>query len=128
MDRKFLDVNAIAVFLDADHVGHPYVRDAVMPGFQGAFEILINAYQLLQARWILVSQWGLDPEEVDAAVESTASLRQVTYVEGGGPTVLEASASRGSPSVRLRLLRRCLGGQCRRHASRDNGCGDPRGL
>ena len=90
MDRKFLDVNAIAVFLDSDHVGHPYVRDAVAPGLRGAFEVLLNAYQLVRARWIMVNRWGLNPIDADEAVGSIAALPSVTYVEGDGEVVLEA--------------------------------------
>lgn len=90
MDRKFLDVNAIAVFLDSDHVGHPHVRDAITPGLSGAFEVLLNAYQLLRARWIMVSRWGLSPSDADEAIGSIAALPSVTYVEGDGDVVLEA--------------------------------------
>lgn len=84
-----MDVNAAAL-LDEDHVGHPYVYDATLPGLQGAFRVLLSAYHLMQARWVLVSQWGLDSSEADAAVESLATVRSVEYAEGDGRTVARA--------------------------------------
>ncbi|MFQ5838921.1 MAG: type II toxin-antitoxin system VapC family toxin [Thermoplasmata archaeon] len=90
MERKFLDVNVVAVFLDEDHVGHSFVQEAIMPGLRGAFRVLLNSYHLLRARWVLVSQWGLDPAEADAAVESLAEIRSVAYAEGDGRVVLRA--------------------------------------
>ncbi len=52
-------------------MGHPYVYEAVAPGLQGAFQVL-HSYHLLRARWILVSQWGLNPSEADEAMASLA--------------------------------------------------------
>ena len=90
MDRKFLDVNALAVFLDESHIGHPYLRRALAPGFEGAFQILLSAHVLLRVRWVLVTQWGAPPGEADRAVAGLARLRGPTYVDGDGETVLRA--------------------------------------
>lgn len=35
MDRKFVDMNVIAVFLDESHVGHTYIPAALRPGLEG---------------------------------------------------------------------------------------------
>lgn len=90
MDRKFVDVNALAIFLDEDHVGHPYVYEAVAPGLQGAFQVLLHSYHLLRARWLLVSQWALNPSEADQAMASLAGMEAPVYVEGEGRIVLRA--------------------------------------
>ena len=90
MDRKFLDVNALAVFLDESHIGHAYLRRALGPGFEGAFQILVSAHVLLRVRWVLVTQWGTPPGEADRAVADLARLRGPTYVDGDGDTVLHA--------------------------------------
>lgn len=92
MDRKFLDVNAVAVLLDESHLGHPYVREAVLPGFRGAFQVLLNASILMRARWVLVAQWGVDPPSADDAVRDLAEAGAPVYVGGEGATVARAIA------------------------------------
>jgi len=87
VDRKFLDVNAIAILLDEGHVGHPHIQGAVLPGFRGEFQILLNANLLTRARWVLVSQWGIEDREADAALESLARIHGPEYVGGDGGTV-----------------------------------------
>ena len=90
MDRKFVDVNAIAVFLDESHVGHPYVRSALRPGLEGAFQIVLAPYLLLRARWVLVSLWGVSGPDADRAVTALARLRFPVYVNGDGTLVVRA--------------------------------------
>jgi len=90
VDRKFVDVNAIAVFLDESHVGHPYVRSALRPGLEGAFQIVLASYLLLRARWVLVSQWGVPGPDADRAVAALARLRFPRYVDGDGAVVVRA--------------------------------------
>ena len=90
MDRKFVDVNAIAVFLDESHIGHPYVRTALRPGLEGAFRIVLASYLLIRARWVLVSQWGVPGSEADRAVAALARLRFPLYVDGDGGVVARA--------------------------------------
>lgn len=90
MDRKFVDVNAIAVFLDESHVGHTYVRSALRPGMEGAFKLVLASYLLLRARWILVSQWGVPGSDADRAVGALARLRFLEYVDGDGGVVVRA--------------------------------------
>ncbi len=90
MDRKFVDVNAIAVFLDESHVGHTYVRSALRPGMEGAFKLVLASYLLLRARWILVSQWGVPGPDADHAVGGLARLRFPVYVDGDGGVVVRA--------------------------------------
>ena len=90
MDRKFVDVNAIAVFLDESHVGHPYVRSALRPGLEGTFQIVLASYLLLRARWVLVSQWGVPGPDADRAVAALAQLRFPLYVDGDGRVVVRA--------------------------------------
>ncbi len=90
MDRKFLDVNAIAIFLDESHSGHPYVRDAVLPGLRGEFQVLLNASLMIRARWVLVSQWGVAERDADAALGSLSRLRSLVYAGGDGRTILRA--------------------------------------
>lgn len=90
MDRKFLDVNAIAIFLDEGHVGHPYIRGAVMPGLRGEFQILLSANLLMRARWVLASQWGIEDSEADDALGSLARVHGPGYVGGDGRTVSRA--------------------------------------
>ena len=90
MDRKFLDVNALAVFLDESHVGHPYLRRALAPGFDGTFQIVLSAHVLLRVRWVLVTQWRTPPGDADRAVAGLARLRGPAYVDGDGDTVLRA--------------------------------------
>ncbi len=90
MDRKFLDVNAIAIFLDESHVGHPYVREAVLSGLRGEFQVLLNAGLLIRARWVLVSQWGVAGRDADAALGSLARIRSPVYVGGDGAAILRA--------------------------------------
>ena len=90
MDRKFVDVNAIAVFLDESHVGHPYVRSALRQGLEGTFQIVLASYLLLRARWVLVSQWGVPGPDADRAVAALARLRFPRYVDGDGAVVVRA--------------------------------------
>jgi len=90
VDRKFVDVNAIAVFLDESHVGHTYVRSALRPGMEGAFKLVLASYLLLRARWILVSQWGVPGSDADRAVGALARLRFPEYVDGDGGVVVRA--------------------------------------
>ena len=90
MDRKFLDVNAIAMFLDEGHAGHPYIRDAVDPGLRGEFQLLMNASLMIRARWVLVSQWGVSDRDADAALGSFARVRSPTYAGGDGGTIARA--------------------------------------
>lgn len=90
MDRKFVDVNAIAVFLDESHIGHPYVRIALRPGLEGAFHVVLASYVLLRARWVLVSQWGVPGPDADRAVAALARLRFPLYVDGDGGVVIRA--------------------------------------
>ncbi|MCJ2519595.1 MAG: PIN domain-containing protein [Candidatus Thermoplasmatota archaeon] len=90
MDSKFLDVNAIAVFLDESHIGHPFLREAVMPGFRGDFRLLLSSYLLIRARWVLVSRWAVAPQEADTAVGALAGIRSPTYVSGDGRVVVKA--------------------------------------
>lgn len=90
MDRKFVDVNAIAVFLDESHVGHTHMRSALRPGIEGAFKLVLASYLLLRARWILVSQWGVPGSEADRAVGALARLRFPEYVDGDGRIVVRA--------------------------------------
>ena len=90
MDRKFVDVNAIAVFLDESHVGHPYVRAALRPGLEGTFQLVFASYLLLRARWVLVSQWGVPGPDADRAVAALARLRFPLYVDGDGGVVVRA--------------------------------------
>lgn len=90
MDRKFVDVNAIAVFLDESHAGHTYVRSALRPGMEGAFKLVLASYLLLRARWILVSQWGVPGSDADRAVGGLARLRFPVYVDGDGGVVVRA--------------------------------------
>jgi len=90
VDRKFVDVNAIAVFLDESHLGHTYVRSALQPGMEGAFKLVLASYLLLRARWILVSQWGVPGSDADRAVGGLARLRFPAYVDGDGAVVVRA--------------------------------------
>lgn len=90
MDRKFVDVNAIAVFLDESHIGHPYVRSALRPGLEGTFRIVLASYLLLRARWVLVSQWGVPGVDADRAVAALARLRFPLYVDGDGGVIVRA--------------------------------------
>lgn len=90
MDRKFVDINAIAVFLDENHIGHPYVRAALRPGLEGAFQIVLASHLLLRARWVLVSQWGVQGAEADRAVSALARLRSLAYADGDGRVVIRA--------------------------------------
>jgi predicted nucleic acid-binding protein len=90
VDRKFVDVNAIAVFLDESHVGHRYLRAALRPGMEGAFKLVLASYLLLRARWILVSQWGVPGSHADRAVGGLARLRFPEYVDGDGGVVVRA--------------------------------------
>ena len=90
MDRKFLDVNAVAMFLDEGHAGHPYIRDAVDPGLRGEFQLLLNANLMVRARWVLVSQWGVAERDADAALGSFARVRSPMYTGGDGSTISRA--------------------------------------
>jgi predicted nucleic acid-binding protein len=90
VDRKFVDVNAIAVFLDESHVGHTYLRSALRPGLEGAFKLVLASYLLLRARWVLVSQWGVPGSDADRAVQALARLRFPEYVDGDGGVVVRA--------------------------------------
>ena len=90
MDRKFVDVNAIEVFLDESHAGHPYVRSALRQGLEGTFQIVLASYLLLRARWVLVSQWGVPGPDADRAVAALARLRFPRYVDGDGAVVVRA--------------------------------------
>jgi len=90
VDRKFVDVNAIAVFLDESHVGHSYVRSALGPGLEGTFQLVLASYLLLRARWVLVSEWGVRGSDADRAVEALARLRFPRYVDGDGRVVVRA--------------------------------------
>jgi predicted nucleic acid-binding protein len=96
VDRKFLDVNAIAILVDAGHVGHSHVQGAVLPGFRGEFQILWSASLLMRARWVLVSQWGVAERDADGALESLARVHGPEYVGGDAGTIrraLELAAS-----------------------------------
>lgn len=90
MDRKFLDVNTIAILLDEGHVGHPHVQGAVLPGFRGEFQVLWNANLILRARWVLVSRWGIADQDANAALESLARIHGPEWVDGDGGTILRA--------------------------------------
>jgi len=90
VDRKFVDVNAVAVFLDESHIGHPYVRTALRPGLEGAFRVVLASFLLLRARWVLVSRWGVPGSEADRAVAALARLRFSLYVDGDGGVVVRA--------------------------------------
>lgn len=90
MDRKFVDVNAIAVFLDESHIGHTYVRAALRPGMEGAFKLVLASYLLPRARWILVSQWGVPGSDANRAVGGLARLRFPVYVDGDGGVLVRA--------------------------------------
>jgi len=90
VDHKFLDVNALAVFLDSGHIGHPYLRKAVMPGLEGEFEVLINPTLFLRARRVMTSQWGMDEAMADAAISDLARVESLRYFGGDGRTFLEA--------------------------------------
>ncbi len=90
MDRKFLDVNAIAIFLDEGHAGHPYIRDAVNPGLRGEFQLLLNAGLIVRARWVLVSQWRIAEQDADRALGSLARIRSLLYAGGDGNTIAHA--------------------------------------
>jgi hypothetical protein len=88
VDRKFLDVNAVAVFLDESHLGHVCIRDAVLPGFRGAFQLVLSASILIRAGRVLVSQWGVDATAADNALQDIARARAPVYVRGEGATVM----------------------------------------
>jgi predicted nucleic acid-binding protein len=90
VDRKFLDVNALAVYLDSSHPGHPYVEPVVRRGLEGAYQMVLAASVLLRARWVLTSRWGGSAEEVDRSLRALASLRSPAYADGAGPTILRA--------------------------------------
>jgi predicted nucleic acid-binding protein len=90
VDRKFVDVNAIAVFLDESHIGHPYVRSALRPGLEGTFQIVLASYLLLRARWVLVSQWGVPGPDANRAVAAFSRMRFPLYVDGDGRVVVRA--------------------------------------
>jgi predicted nucleic acid-binding protein len=90
VDRKFLDVNAIAMFLDEGHAGHPYIRTSVDPGLAGEFQLLLNANLMIRARWVLVSRWGVAGQEADAALRSLARVRSPIYEGGNGETIARA--------------------------------------
>lgn len=87
MDRKLVDVNALAVFLDESHVGHPYVRRALAPGFTGEFQVLISAYHLMRTRWVLVNKWGVPTDEADGLLTKFAQIQSPFYVAADGAAV-----------------------------------------
>ncbi|AKH97387.1 type II toxin-antitoxin system VapC family toxin [Halanaeroarchaeum sulfurireducens] len=67
--RLLPDVNALAIQLVADHPGHQYVTDQLVPALRGEDTLLVFGYLPLRVQWVL-EDLGISTVEARNAVNS----------------------------------------------------------
>ena len=67
--RLLPDVNALAIQLVADHPGHRYVTDQLVPALRGEDTLLVFGYLPLRVQWVL-EDLGISTVEARNAVNS----------------------------------------------------------
>lgn len=68
-NRKVVDVNALAIFLVADHPGNKYLSPIIKDGLRGAYIPLLMDILPVRAFWIMTKRWGCPKKESAEAIE-----------------------------------------------------------
>ncbi len=91
IDKRVLDVNALAIFLSKGHPGFEYVSPIVESGLRGAYTPILMDVLPLRAFWIMTRPWGLPKAACSAAIQHFVrtydmpqypALRRETILEG----------------------------------------------
>jgi len=86
--RILPDINALSIQLIADHPGHPYIAEHLVPALEGTDTLLLFGYLPLRVQWVLED---LGQSTVDARNAIRSLLQYPTEsIEVAPETVLHA--------------------------------------
>jgi predicted nucleic acid-binding protein len=91
ISKQVIDVNALAIFLVADHPGNTYISPILEAGLRGNYVPLLMDIVPIRAYWIMANQWGIDKKEcANAVAHFVKSYDRVQYGSLKRETIMES--------------------------------------